>query len=77
MSSTSVSGTNVHAEWAQWPLHFDLGVDVLASPDEMSSLPHDWDPHGLEQRDHGGASWPPADPAQLEMLAVTLDVPGF
>jgi hypothetical protein len=77
MSAILANNTNVHAEWAQWPLHFDLGVDVLASQGEMSSLPHDWDTHELQQRDHGGGHWPPADPAQLELLATTLDVPGF
>jgi hypothetical protein len=77
MSAMSVANTHVHDEWAQWPLHFDLGVDVLASGKEMNTLPHDWDSHGVQQRDHSGGNWPPADPAQLELLATTLDVPGF
>jgi hypothetical protein len=63
--------------WTQSPLHFDLGVDVLASRSEMGTLPHDWDPGQVQARDHGGAQWPPASPAQLEMLAATMDVPGF
>jgi hypothetical protein len=73
----TVNGANVPTSRAEWPLRFDLGADALASQGELTSLPQDWDSHGLTQRDHGGGRWPPADPAQLEILATTLDVPGF
>lgn len=74
MGATTATG---EGPWTQSPLHFDLGVDVLASRGEMSALPHDWDPAKLQHRDHGGGQWPPASPAQLEVLAATMDVPGF
>jgi hypothetical protein len=77
MASMSASSTNVHANWAEWPLHFNLGVDILASQNELNTLPHDWDPHAVEPRFHGGGHWPPADPAHLERVATSLDVSGF
>ena len=56
---------------------FDLGVDVLAARQAFDSLPVDWHPQGLGHRDHGSGHWVPENPAQLEIWAATLDVPGF
>ena len=57
--------------------HFNLGVDVLASGGEMGSLPHDWDPREGGHRAHSDGAWEPTDPAQMEIWAATLDVPGL
>ena len=75
--STGVAIGATEGPWTQIPVHFDLGVDVLASRTEMGALPRDWDPGMIQHRDHSGGQWPPASPAQLEMLAATMDVPGF
>ena len=74
---TGVAMDATGGPWTQSPVHFDLGVDVLASRGEMGALPHDWDPGQAQHRDHDGGQWPPASPAELEMLAATMDVPGF
>ena len=58
-------------------IHFNLGVDVLASGSEMGSLPHDWNPHDVGHRQHGAGNWQPAHPAEMQHWAAGLDVPGF
>ncbi|MCH9815222.1 MAG: hypothetical protein K0U64_02060 [Actinomycetia bacterium] len=57
--------------------HFDLGVDVLAFPGEMGALPQNWDHYDVSHRQHDVGAWTPQDPAQLQLWATTLDVPGF
>ena len=58
------------------PLHFDLGLESLASADDFAHLPHDWEGFHRDHPHHGMHEWP-TDTKTLQLWAATLDVPGF
>ncbi|MCB0919861.1 MAG: hypothetical protein KDC39_14970 [Actinobacteria bacterium] len=58
------------------PVHFDLGLETLATSYDLSHIPHEWQHPGLSHH-HMASNALPSDTHSLQVWAASLDLPGI